>query len=339
MPRRRTTLHLHQAIHESNTLVDPASFHLSIPGPDATAEELLAHADMLSSQMAMQGYYLPILGGVQELFRGVAATANNGVAGASSAFESTLANSAYALGLAGALTPNGPNTPSNGDLLEAEDENSGDGSYIDHLQQPGNTKKRKVPTAASSRAHAHSHRGLDGSGDEEDSPLSEGRERITGHGGADLSGGDTFEGAGIDAESTSGGASSSGASGAFRSPSGRMSKITLAGLKHKETLKVRKRQLATVLGALSHGDTLALDQALSANYPFAATAAAAASSSSGSGGGSGDLKASDVPKIRLSKRNVARLARLSKLAAKYRHPDKAGLECTDFTFDCPSASE
>jgi hypothetical protein len=50
---------------------------------------------------------------------------------------------------------------------------------------------------------------------------------------------------------------------------GKLTAATLAGLQHKEQLKARKRQLAAVMGALSHGDTLALDQALSFNYPFA----------------------------------------------------------------------
>ncbi|KAF7309423.1 Glycosyltransferase family 2 protein [Mycena indigotica] len=49
---------------------------------------------------------------------------------------------------------------------------------------------------------------------------------------------------------------------------GKPPRITQAALQHKETLKARKRQLAAVLGALSLADTLALDQALSAHYPL-----------------------------------------------------------------------
>ena len=47
----------------------------------------------------------------------------------------------------------------------------------------------------------------------------------------------------------------------------RASAATIAGLQHKDMLKTRKRQLAAVLGAISGGDDLALDQALAARYP------------------------------------------------------------------------
>ncbi|EKM50547.1 uncharacterized protein PHACADRAFT_263886 [Phanerochaete carnosa HHB-10118-sp] len=79
-----------------------------------------------------------------------------------------------------------------------------------------------------------------------------------------------------------------------------MSRATLAGLSHKEMLKNRKRQLATVLGALTYGDTLALDQALSANYPLASSGFAA------------DLQSRDLIRARLSRRPIARLARAFK---------------------------
>ncbi|KAI0640233.1 hypothetical protein C8Q77DRAFT_1153117 [Trametes polyzona] len=45
----------------------------------------------------------------------------------------------------------------------------------------------------------------------------------------------------------------------------------LAGLQQKEMLRSRKRQLAAVLGALAQRDTVALDQVLSASYPFIET--------------------------------------------------------------------
>ena len=50
---------------------------------------------------------------------------------------------------------------------------------------------------------------------------------------------------------------------------GKLSPAAQAGLQLKEMLRNRKRQLATVLGAFSHNDSLALDQALSGRYPFA----------------------------------------------------------------------
>ncbi len=49
----------------------------------------------------------------------------------------------------------------------------------------------------------------------------------------------------------------------------KLTRASKAALQQKDLLKSRKRQLATVLGALSHGDTLALDQALSTTYPLA----------------------------------------------------------------------
>ncbi len=190
------------------------------------------------------------------------------------------------------------------------DDEHGDGDYVDHLQQPGNTKKRKVP------AHViGSPRGPDrasaqaGTGDE------------AGDGNA----GDDGNGErGADGDGTS----------AFTVPlsmlarrRGRLSAATVAGLKHKELLKSRKRQLAAVLGALSLGDTLALDQALSTTYPLNSTMY-------------DDPKGtSKPPRIRLSQRKAPRLARAARHAIKFRHPDSVPLPTCQFTFNCPSASE
>ncbi|KAH9893543.1 hypothetical protein C8Q73DRAFT_697389 [Cubamyces lactineus] len=63
-------------------------------------------------------------------------------------------------------------------------------------------------------------------------------------------------------------------------------------------LRSRKRQLAAVLGALAHGDTLALDQALSASYPFVQTGI--------------DYRSGAPVRVRLSRRREARLARAYK---------------------------
>lgn len=130
-----------------------------------------------------------------------------------------------------------------------EEEDQGEGDYIDHLQQPGNTKKRKVPSA-------HHHQSLHGSPDTHsilNGDSDEGLDRpAVAHGDAD---GDTT--------------SSSLGVPALGVPKLRLrvTAATLAGLQYKELLKTRKRQLAAVLGATSHGDTLALDQALVASYP------------------------------------------------------------------------
>ena len=106
---------------------------------------------------------------------------------------------------------------------------------------------------------------------------------------------------------------------------GKLTAATLAGLQHKERLKARKRQLAAVLGALSHGDTMALDQALTFSYSFA--------SHSG-----------EPLKVRKSKRRTVRLARAMNILMqrpdrKHQHPDAVPFPESDFTFRYPSLSE
>jgi len=104
----------------------------------------------------------------------------------------------------------------------------------------------------------------------------------------------------------------------------KLTAATLAGLQQKEMLKTRKRQLTAVLGALSHGDALALDQALSTNYPLA-------------GSGLEDLKNGELPRVRLSRRRVVRMARVARRHP--RHPDQVPFPVCNFSFVCPSASE
>ncbi|TFK39495.1 hypothetical protein BDQ12DRAFT_681886 [Crucibulum laeve] len=188
-----------------------------------------------------------------------------------------------------------------------DDEDDRDGDYIDHLQQPGNTKKRKVPANASSSPRGGHDVGGTG---EQDEPTDRGIP--TGRVESDAP------------EPYNPPPTNLGLLGQKR---GKLTAATLAGLQHKEMLKSRKRQLAAVLGALSHGDTLALDQALSANYPFA----------SGSMGFD-DLKNMEPPRIRLSKRDLVRLARVARLTRVPRHPDAVPLPMGDFTFVCPSAT-
>ncbi|KAI0048780.1 hypothetical protein FA95DRAFT_1011868 [Auriscalpium vulgare] len=179
------------------------------PGPDASADELIAHAEALSAHMTLQAYYLPTL------------AALDGV------------------------------PPIDRDRREDNDRDA-DGDYFDHLQQPGNAKKRKVPAHLSGGGAAQAGAeeppdGLDGADEE----LAERK-----HGDAPGVGRQ-------DHDADVGVAAPSAVAGR-----GRMLPATLVGLQHKEMLRHRKRQLAAVLGALSHGDTLALDQALSAHYPI-----------------------------------------------------------------------
>ncbi|KAG2058696.1 hypothetical protein BDR06DRAFT_45792 [Suillus hirtellus] len=209
-----------------------------ILGTESLAEKLLAHADSFS----LQSYYASVFGG----------TCNG---------DTLDLSAAYQLGKMG-----------------RSEEDQSEGDYTDHLQQPGNTKKRKVPANMSGAAQGREAEPQLGAEDEilDNLALLNGRA----NNGLDLS-----------------------ALPPSVTPIPRKGKITpstLAGLQHKELLKHRKRQLAAVLGALSLGDTLALDQALSTHLPFA---------------GSMIRSGSNPPKVRLSRRPGPRLARAAKAHA------------------------
>ncbi|EJD43719.1 hypothetical protein AURDEDRAFT_114525 [Auricularia subglabra TFB-10046 SS5] len=124
----------------------------------------------------------------------------------------------------------------------ADDDEQGEGDYIDHLQQPNNTKKRKVPTAPHQQ-----HNPSDSPQD--DDPQGD-------------------RGAGQKLESEDGEPAAAAAMGAGSGARRKVkaSAVTVAGLQHKEMLKTRKRQLSSVLGATAPADDLALDQALAARY-------------------------------------------------------------------------
>lgn len=246
--------------------------------PSATVEDLIAHADALTAQMALPSYYMPVLGGVQDLLK-------------KELIHRT--STPVDFSRAGA---------------QEDDDDGGDGDYIDHLQQPGNTKKRKVPVNMAGSAH-----GLDDSNNS-------GAEDDLGERGVPVGGRLDRE---YDAVGTPPPAIPSGLGGQKK---GRLPRATRAGLQHKEMLKSRKRQLAAVLGALSHGDTLALDQALSANYPFI------------SAGLGGDARM----RIRLSRRRDARVARAYRAFRATMPPPedvKPIFPSSDFTLVCHSASE
>ncbi|GJJ11448.1 hypothetical protein Clacol_005681 [Clathrus columnatus] len=179
-----------------------------------------------------------------------------------------------------------------------DEDDHGDGDYVDHLQHPGNTKKRKVP-AANGHGHSSNHGGSHGghassmniAGGNQTYVYPYGYTHQLGEVGDEDPGGDgdgshpstpqqtqaQNQGQGTTPTSnvttlpsTPGGGGSGGGQALVPTPfiihKNKVSPATLAGLQHKELLKTRKRQLAAVLGALSHGDTLALDQALSARY-------------------------------------------------------------------------
>ncbi|TFK51996.1 hypothetical protein OE88DRAFT_1629074 [Heliocybe sulcata] len=248
----------------------------------APAGAAVDELDSLSAQMALQSYYMPILGGVQELLK--------------SDF--------------GAAERESEPAPRERD---GEDDEHADGDYVDHLQQPGNTKKRKVPANAHTGARGVEPGSVQ-SGEEEEERL----ERSLPGGGR--------------AEADTAAIERPGSPPALLGQKkGKLSTATKVGLQHKELLKQRKRQLSAVLGALSHGDTLALDQALSANSPFLNRPVAG-----------GDPKNAPQLKVRLSRRKAARMARALRALhqnvpssiQQYRFvpPD------TEFTFSCHSAT-
>jgi hypothetical protein len=211
-----------------------------MPGPDATAEELLAHAEQLSAQMALQSYYMPILGGVQDLLR-------NSINGNLDEYTSARLSQAISLGVdymtGHAQQQQHDRTLGGEDEEDEEDGRAHDGDFVDHLQQPGNTKKRKVPTNMTGSRH-HDPGEEDGDiGDLTTAAPPDGRN----------------DGAGFNYPNSSASYSSSNAhSSSHFLRKGKLSAVTRAGLKHKEMLKARKRQLAAVLDALCLGNTFAL---------------------------------------------------------------------------------
>ncbi|EMD39188.1 hypothetical protein CERSUDRAFT_112862 [Gelatoporia subvermispora B] len=216
----------------------------------ATADDVLVHGDALSAQMALSAYYQSVLGGVPELFKHEADR---------SAVD--LSSGMYGWG----------------DLRGgADDEDGTEGGYVDHLQQPGNTKKRKVPANVAGAPHGHEAGGEGADDEPAERGIPTGRPERE-----------------YDAISVSPPSPTSG----FALRRGKLPKATLAGLQHKELLKSRKRLLANVL---AHGDTLALDHALS-SYPFAHSNIAAGYDTAKNN--------SPAARVRLSKLRGPRLAR------------------------------
>lgn len=180
----------------------------------------------------------------------------------------------------------------------------GETDYADHLQQPGNNKKRKVPVTAHSRPDAEKP----GSpGEEEDFS-----DRLFLPDRRDMGYENMSPGSPIP----------------LASRSGRISRATHAALQLKELLKSRKHQLANVLGSLSGGDTFALDQALSSNYYTFSKI-----SQDQSGG------AADQPPIRLSRRPIRRWVREARAIPDIDRDSSIRFPERPFTFKCISASE
>ncbi|KAI9067972.1 hypothetical protein FKP32DRAFT_1600863 [Trametes sanguinea] len=295
----------HADRHDGQTTGQDGQNGAPPPPPPTTTTTGGATPDIMTAQMALQAYYMPVLGGVRDLFKASPPDSRSSTpldfSGALAALGTGIGTGygsgyGYDSGAAGA-----------GGFFDGrdggDDDEGGEGDYVDHLQQPGNTKKRKVPANMSGSAQGHDT----GSGAEDeptDRGIPTGRDRdadagsVGGGGGGGTGGG----GGGGGAYGIAGGGGGTGGAGygtqglpGRGGRRGRLTRATLAGLAHKEVLRSRKRQLAAVLGALAQGDTLALDQALSASYPFVQTGV--------------DYRSGAPVRVRLSRRREARLAR------------------------------
>jgi hypothetical protein len=179
---------------------------------------------------SLSDYYMPLLAGMQDILR----------ADLKYASTSPSTQPQAQLPLPALPVPPPPK--------EDEDHNE----YVDHLEQPGNTKKRKVPLVRQTGYPA------DFIGDPE---IPEGElqnvDRRTSPSLHEMEqkprppDKPSQQGEVVPVRKTN------------------MSKATQAWLSNKEMLKSRKRQLTAVLGTMYNGDSPALDHALSSVQPFA----------------------------------------------------------------------
>lgn len=143
-----------------------------------------------------------------------------------------------------------------------EDDDHGDGDYIDHLQQPGNTKKRKVPAAHISMMGGPSFDDSSGVLSGLENGLGQSDE-VQGFSGGQLGGGDVSF-----ARTMAVAVPSQQQTGSTHPRKFNASPATMTGMKQKEMLKSRKRQVLAVVNSLPNAETLALDQALASQLPW-----------------------------------------------------------------------
>jgi hypothetical protein len=219
------------------------------PGPDATAEELIAHAEVLSAQITLQSYFLPSLGGAVADF--------NPRDSSSSSSSSSCSSGGVDMPLG--ETPRPPTVNTDVTVTPAPSDGR-EGDHMDSSQQQGNAKKRKVPAHLSG-----SQMGLDSpdvhSGEDEQllMPPGAGERTPSNFACAAEAMASAAAGGAPGEEAFDGGAESDGRHG-------KVLPATMVGLRQKEVLKHRRRQLAALLGSGSGSpsleDSIALDQAL-----------------------------------------------------------------------------
>lgn len=208
------------------------------PGPDATAEELIAHAEVLSAQISFQSYFLPTLAG-----------ADPGVTTTDFTATTTTTTVDMPSSVVDLSSP-----PADLDVTPLNNEER-ENDHTDQTQQQGNAKKRKVPAHLSGLQMGPDSADVHSGEEEEKQP---GGERVP----AGLVGSPTASTAAASPEEEPFQGGAEGGDG----HQGKVLPATMVGLRKKQVLKHRRRQLGAVLGSLSLGDSLALDQALLANY-------------------------------------------------------------------------
>lgn len=318
LPKRRRTSDRASDDHAPSVAIAPSTRSVSAVDNgnlslDVATEDL---AKALSTTMALQSYYMPIFNGV---LAGAGQHDDIGLSHVRPSIHESLAFGYSDVGCAG------------------DEADQGDGDLTDHLQQPGNTKKRKVPVNASSRI-----------GDA--NSVNSGEEDVS-HGFVAIGRRDDTEA--VTAEDMSPlppppPPLPSHVAGTAMNRN-RLSAAANAALKHKDLLRCRKRQLVSLLGTLAQGDTLALDMALCTSYSLAKLV------ENGQGQG-----ANNDPTIRLSRRHARRRTRLALMAFTKGHIDSSlnvssahtpsrtepsdrsdgtGEFSCDFTYECTSPSE
>lgn len=206
-----------------------------------------------------------------------------------------------------AVAPIVPVVPDDDDQLESD--------YVDHLQLPANTKKRKVPglnRPSSLGGDAISGVGLGLSLPDIENPVNEGALQLAAHrllvdGPEDL---DTIT-SNIHASSSD-----------LPRRSSRESLVTRAGLQQKSLISTRKKQFAAVLEDFPESGSLALEQALSARYPQLEALF--------------DMK--QTPYLRNS-RKINLKSTTPQSPPAQQGGDKVRVPTTEFTFSCPCTSE
>ena len=250
------------------------------PGPDATAEELIAHAEVLSAQITFQSYFLPALTDVADF-----------------ATAATTINSRSVDGMTLAVDPSHADldldvTP----LINEGREND----HTDQTQQQGNAKKRKVPAHLSGSQMGPDSADVHSS--EEEEKLQPGGEKVPPSGSPAASAAVASPEEELFQSGAEGGDGHQG--------QGKLLPATMVGLRKKQVLKHRRRQLAGLLGSLSLGDSLALDQALLANH------ALVNEKRSGAGGGNNDSNSSS--RNARHKSRLKRSRRASRVVRRHR---------------------